>query len=241
VARLLQDVAEDDAADADLGDGTGWMLRRTALVVERFPTLGEDLDLATACTGTGARWAERTTVVVGDHGARLAARAVWVAIDRRTGAPTRLDPRFHQVYGPSAGDRRVRLRRQLPPPDGQVTDRRPWPLRVADLDVWGHANNAVAWAALEDVLPEHPPTPLSALVEHVGPLVPTSRPQLLVSEGDPDADADADAGPARTETLRRRMWLVDGPDGPVLVAGLVVAGITVTGAHSDGDPPAGSR
>ncbi len=206
LARTLQDVAEDDAADADLGDDAGWMLRRTTMVVERFPVLGERLDLVTFCSGTGGRWAERTTLVTGETGARVAARAVWVAIDRRSGAPARLGDRFHQVFGPSAGERRVRLRLTLPapPPGLRGSTRRPWPLRAADFDVWGHANNAVAWAAVEDALDEHPPTPLAAVVEHPAAVLPDADPHLVVD----------DDGPAR------RLWLVGG-DGRLLAAALV--------------------
>lgn len=204
LARLLQDVAEDDAVDADLGDEVGWILRRTAMLVERFPVLGERLDLATFCSGTGSRWAERTTLVTGEAGARVATRAVWVAVDRRSGSPARLDDRFHQVYGPSAGDRRVRLRLALPAPPGDVDGAagRPWPLRAADLDVWGHANNAIAWSAVEDGLEERPATPLAAAVEHPAALLPDAAPRLVV----------ADDGPAR------HVWLVGGEDGRVLVA-----------------------
>lgn len=204
VARLLQDVAEDDAADADLGQDVGWMLRRTAMVVEEFPVLGERLDLITFCSGVGGRWAERTTLVTGEAGARVATRAVWVAIDPRSGSPARLDDRFHQIYGPSAGDRRVHLRLTLPPPPTELGDdaRRPWPLRAADLDVWGHANNALAWAAVEEALGEHPPVPLAAAVEHVAAVLPDAEPHLVVDAQAPELG----------------VWLVGGADGRVLAA-----------------------
>lgn len=208
LARLLQDVAEDDVEDAGLGDEVGWMLRRTAMRVERFPVLGEQLSLVTFCSGTGARWAERTTLVTGDAGARVATRAVWVAIDRRSGSPARLDARFEDVYGPSAGGRTVGLRLTLPgPPAGmaRAATERSWPLRAADLDVWGHANNAVAWAAIEDALEEQPLTPLAAAVEHPAALLPDAAPRLVVAADDPV----------------RHVWLVGAQDGRVLLAARV--------------------
>lgn len=204
IARLLQDVAEDDAEDADLGDDVGWMLRRTEMVVEQFPVLGERLELVTFCSGTGARWAERTTLVTGEAGARVATGAVWVAVDRRSARPTRLGDRFHELYGPSAGTRRVHLRSTLasPPRDLRGTTRRPWPLRTADLDVWGHANNAVAWAAVEEALDEHPRAPLAAVVEHAAAMLLDVEPHLVV-----DAKGS-----------ERHLWLLGGADGRVLVA-----------------------
>ncbi len=206
LARYLQDVAEDDAASADLDPQVGWVLRRTELQVERFPVLGERLTLRTFCSALGARWAERTTLLVGDRGGRVEARAVWVALDLRRGAPARLDERFLAVYGPSATGRRASLRLQLPPPE--PTERaaaRPWPLRRADLDVWGHANNAVAWEAVEEALDEHPPTPLRAVLEHPQALLPDQQPALL----------------ARAHAERLDAWLLDPASGQVLVAARV--------------------
>jgi acyl-ACP thioesterase len=206
LARYLQDVAEDDAASADLDPQVGWVLRRTELHVERFPVLGEHLALQTFCSAVGARWAERTTLLAGDRGGRVEARAVWVALDLRRGTPARLDERFLAVYGPSAAGRRATLRLQLPPPEpGDRAGARPWPLRRADLDIWGHANNAVAWEAVEEVLGEHPPTPLRALLEHPQALLPDQRPALL----------------ARTRADALDVWLLDPASGQVLVAAQV--------------------
>jgi acyl-ACP thioesterase len=206
LARYLQDVAEDDAASADLDPQMGWVLRRTELQVERFPVLGEHLILRTFCSALGARWAERTTLLVGDQGGRVEARAVWVALDLRRGTPARLDERFLAVYGPSAAGHRASLRLQLPPPE--PTERaaaRPWPLRRADLDVWGHANNAVAWEAVEEALGEHPSTPLRGVLEHPQALLPDRQPTLLT----------------RTEAEQLDVWLLDPASSQVLVAAQV--------------------
>ena len=43
VARYLQDVATDDAADAELSPTAGWLVRRSLVVVERPAALGEEL------------------------------------------------------------------------------------------------------------------------------------------------------------------------------------------------------
>jgi acyl-ACP thioesterase len=205
LARYLQDVAEEDAATSGLPATIGWMLRRTRFTVERFPSLGEELTLATFCSATGARWAERTTLVVGDRGAQVVGVAIWVALDLASGSPARLDDRFFAVYGPSAEGRRASLRLQLSGPGPEPGNRRSWPLRRADLDVWGHANNAVAWAAVEEALPEHPSVPLWALVEHPQALLPTSTPELVVDPG-PDGQG---------------IWLVGDGTAEVLVAARV--------------------
>jgi acyl-ACP thioesterase len=161
----LQAVAHADVVDAGLDGAVLWVIRRAALRVERFPRLGERLELRTACSALGARWAERRTSVTGEQGASVEAVALWVAIDPATLRPARVD-HLAGVYGESAGDRRVRtgLVHPSPPADAPA---RPWPVRQADLDVGGHVNNAAYWQALEEELADWPPdAPLAAEIEH---------------------------------------------------------------------------
>ena len=117
IARHLQDVASDDAADSGL-DG-GWVVRRTLIVAARPAVLGEDLHLTTFCTGTGRSWAERRTSIVGDAGRAVEAVSLWVHVDPATGRPLALGEAFHARYGEAAGERRVSTRLALPgpPPD----------------------------------------------------------------------------------------------------------------------------
>jgi acyl-ACP thioesterase len=146
--------------DAGLEDAVLWVQRRAALRVERFPVLGEHVHLRTACSGLGARWAERRTSVTG----RAEAVALWVAIDPATLRPARIDHTLAAVYGESAGDRRVRAGLTHPAPPGGATAT-PWHFRRGDLDVAGHVNNAVYWQALEEELADHT-GPLYVEVEH---------------------------------------------------------------------------
>ena len=186
LARYLHDVAEDDAATAALPPTIGWVLRSTRMEIRTFPALGEDLELRTFCSATANRWAERTTVAQGSQGATLSAVAIWVAVDSQTGAPARLDERFFSVYGPSAGGKHASARLVLGEPDGRVIDRaRPWPLRRSDVDAWGHVNNAIAWAAVEDAVDIGPEDSAVALLEHHVPIGPGVEPVLAVDrEGD---------------------------------------------------------
>ena len=64
-------------------------------------------------------------------------------------APTRLTDRFLATYGPAAGGRKVSSRLwlgDLPVGAAAVL----WPLRVVDVDLLGHVNNAAYWAAVEE-------------------------------------------------------------------------------------------
>jgi acyl-ACP thioesterase len=156
LARFLQDLATNDAEDADyVADDRGWILRRMELDVRRLPSIYEDLELTTWCSGVGGRWAERSTSIADTRevagGECVLARAVWVYIDLETGTPQSLPPDFFEVYGEAARAHKVsaRLKHPAPPPDAK---RRPWPVRITDFDVFGHVNNAVYWSAVEDEL-----------------------------------------------------------------------------------------
>jgi acyl-ACP thioesterase len=178
IVDWLQAVAYADVVDAGLEEVVLWVVRRVALQVEAFPRLGERVELRTACSALGARWAERRTSVRGTGGARVEAVALWVAIDPETLRPARIEA-FAGVYSESAGDRRARtgLTHPAPPPDAAS---RPWPLRRADLDVAGHVNNAAYWQAVEEELGDV--DSLYAEVEHRSAC--TVEPATLLSAGE---------------------------------------------------------
>jgi acyl-ACP thioesterase len=174
LARYLGDVAEDDVDDIGWDEPVGWVLRRSVVTIDRFPTLGDTVSLDTFCTGTAPRWAERTTTVADSAGDAVQVRALWVAVDLETGRPVRLGPSFEAIYGPAAGGRRATARLTLPEPPGDVAVV-PWPVRAVDLDLWGHVNNAVHWAAVEEVLAGDPWRPRRAVIEYNEPILPTAR------------------------------------------------------------------
>lgn len=167
IARYLQDIARDDSSQTDLENAMGWVVRRTLIEVHRAPTLEEWLDLATWCSGHGGRWAERRTEIRGERGAEVDSVTLWVHVDPATGRPMRLGERFFAIWGEAAGGRRVSARTALDPVPAPGSSTRTWPLRVSDLDVLGHMNNAAHWAAVEDAIgAAGPPPMLRAELEH---------------------------------------------------------------------------
>ena len=170
LARWLQDAAYDDALDSGIdGDGV-WIVRRMALRVRRFPRLLDPIEVATFCSGSAPLWAERSSVVSSGGEPVADAVALWVHLQRDGARPRRLPAGFQAIYGPSARGRRVKARLRHPalPPVGAVV--RPWRFRGADLDLAGHVNNAVYWAALEDELVAgEPDGGLEAEIEHRAP------------------------------------------------------------------------
>lgn len=166
LTRYTQDVSNDDTSDAGLVDDLSWVVRRTTVDVLRPATFGERLELVTFCSGLGPRWAERRLHITGDGGAAYEVATLWVHLDPDTGRPRRLPEQFLALYGEAAQGRTVRARLELDPPP-PAASRRPWVVRAADLDLFGHVNNAVYWAAVEELLADEAvPVPFRARAEY---------------------------------------------------------------------------
>ncbi|HEY2238516.1 MAG TPA: acyl-ACP thioesterase domain-containing protein [Streptosporangiaceae bacterium] len=183
LARALQDVAEDDVAESRWQAPYGWLLRRITVTGTGFPRLGGRLTLRTFCSATGPRWAQRTTTVAGPDGPLLQSVAIWAAVDLSSGATVPLGDEFLAHYGPATQGRKASARLSLPKP-GPGLPGRDWPLRAADFDPAGHANNAIAWAAIEDVLATQDWLPAVAELEYHQPMRPGCHPRLLTSGDD---------------------------------------------------------
>jgi acyl-ACP thioesterase len=170
LARLLQDAATDDADDAGLSDDRGaWVVRRVDLEITGRPRYHDRVELATFCSGTGPRWAERRTRLTGIGGVIVEAASLWVFVDRSSGRSLPLDDDFQQRFGESARGRRIspRLHHRSPPP---AIPTREWTLRESDFDVLGHLNNARALEAVEDEMAARLPgsRPVRAGIEYRG-------------------------------------------------------------------------
>ncbi|WP_420453387.1 acyl-[acyl-carrier-protein] thioesterase [Ilumatobacter sp.] len=155
-ARLLQDVANDDASEARLDRRYGWLVRRTMIEVTRVPRLGEGVEVSTWCTGIGRAWAERRSSIVGDRGGSIDAVSLWVQVDVTTSRPARISSDFRDAYDAAAGGRSISSRLSLPAEPGSTGPEDPppvtarWHVRRTDLDPWGHVNNAASWAVVEE-------------------------------------------------------------------------------------------
>lgn len=182
--RYLQDIAHDDAREAAYADRDGWVVRRTAVRVHKFPVFQEPLSLQTWCGGLGSHWAERCTLIEGERGGRIEAAAVWVHVNLATMAPAKLAADFLAVAAESAGARKAGARvllRDRPSPDEL---RHPWPLRFSDMDALGHMNNAAYWEAVEEWLGAHRDmrAPLDVVLEHLAPVHPEHEVATVVRE-----------------------------------------------------------
>lgn len=153
VGRYLQDVASDDALDAGLPNALGWVVRRTLVRVTEPGVAGEQVELATWCTGSGRSWAERRTTIRSERGAVIDAVSSWIQVDVTSGRPARLPEQFFDIYGPAAAGRQVSAKLSLPGrPSDDAVHVGSWRFRRADLDQFGHVNNAAQLVVLEEQL-----------------------------------------------------------------------------------------
>lgn len=153
MARFLQDVGNDDTDDAGFGAlGLAWVARRARISVIAPAAAREQLSMSTWCSGTGKRWAERRTSMVGDSGARVEAATIWIHLDPTSGKPVPWGEEFADTYLPTTGGRQVDARLRLPktPPDGQPPVA--WRFRSTDTDGFGHVNNTAYLAIAEEFL-----------------------------------------------------------------------------------------
>jgi acyl-ACP thioesterase len=170
VARFLQDVATDDV------DETGWGAPEHLWVVRSMridvlsPAVEDDrVELVTWCSGTGVVAAGRRMSLVGDRGGRVEVDGVWIHLgpDAR---PQRIED--FDVYAESTEGRVVTTKLELAEPE-RALGRFPWHVRVSDLDLMGHVNNAVYLAAVEECLARggpDPRRPLRARVDYWHPI-----------------------------------------------------------------------
>jgi acyl-ACP thioesterase len=170
LARFLQDVAIEDVQETGWGMPEHfWFLRRIRIdVVEPFLE-DQRVDLVTWSSGQAAIAAGRRWSLRGDRGGRAEVDSVWIHLDRDQ-RPARIEA--FEIYGDAAGVRRVSTKLELPDPSPDGTGI-PWPLRVSDIDLHGHVNNAVYWQAVEHVLPSagiDPGRPLVAELDYREPI-----------------------------------------------------------------------
>jgi len=170
LARFLQDVAIEDVQETGWGMPEHlWFLRKIRIdVVEPFLE-DEHVDLVTWSSGQAAIAAGRRWSLRGDRGGRAEVDSVWIHLDRDQ-RPARIEA--FDIYGDAAGDRRVSTKLELPDPPADEPGL-PWSLRMSDIDLHGHVNNAVYWQAVEHVLPSagiDPGRPLVAELDYREPV-----------------------------------------------------------------------
>jgi acyl-ACP thioesterase len=154
LARWLQDVAYADVEDAGLAASALWVVRRTRMLIHRFPRFAEPFTLETFCSGLGKMWAERRTRITreGDGQPAIETVALWVHLDPASRRPMPFEDAEFEAYGGAAARRRVTARLRHPAPRQDAEPARAWRFRATECDLADHVNNAAYWQPLEEEL-----------------------------------------------------------------------------------------
>jgi acyl-ACP thioesterase len=191
LARWLQDVAYADVEDAGLAESAVWVVRRTRMLIRRFPRFAERFEVETFCSGLGKMWAERRTRIAAPTGPddgedgdgmrpAIEAVALWVHLDPDSKRPIPFTDAEFEAYGGAAAGRRITARLRHPRPAPGLDGALPWRFRATECDIADHVNNAAYWQPLEEELLARPEQPeeLDVEIEFRTPAQPGDK-QLL--------------------------------------------------------------
>jgi acyl-ACP thioesterase len=206
LARWLQDIAYADVEDAGLAASAVWVVRRTRMLVRRFPRFAERFALETFCSGLGRMWAERRTTIRAEDGPEPVVEAVslWVHLDPGSWRPMPFDEAEFAAYGDAAAGRRVSARLRHPAPTA-VVETVPWRFRATECDLADHVNNTAYWQPLEEELlaGAEQPDRLDVEIEYRTPAKPGDK--LVLRDGSRRWIVSADGGETHA-SLALRGW-----------------------------------
>ena len=131
-----------------------WFLSSWQIVVERYPELGEVIDISTWPTGFKGMFGDRNFILEDKEGDILAwANSLWIYMDLEKGRPTKPSEEVIDAYGQSAPLDKEFAPRKIDVPS-EFTVMEPVQVRKYQIDTNGHMNNcqyvAVAMEVLED-------------------------------------------------------------------------------------------
>ncbi|MFF3568942.1 acyl-[acyl-carrier-protein] thioesterase [Nocardia jiangxiensis] len=173
VARYLQDVGYDHLQAVDEGNlHQGWIVRRTVIDMLAPIGFGDRVYLRRWPSALSNRWCNMRIQVRSQNGGLIEAEMFLIHVDLEGGRPARMSDRFMAPMLAATTEHRLRWRAALTERTGGDGQRWQFPLRVTDVDRYGHVNNAVHWEAIEEALARFPRTsPFRVVLEHAGPVM----------------------------------------------------------------------
>ncbi len=175
VARYLQDIGYDHLQAVDEGDlHPGWIVRRTVIDVVTPIAFGDRVHLRRWPAALSNRWCNMRIQVGSENGGLIEAEMFLIHVDIEGGRPARMSDRFMAPMLAATTEHRLRWRAALREDAGADAESWSFPLRVTDVDRYGHVNNAVHWAAVEEALVRFADAqrpPYRVILEHAGPVM----------------------------------------------------------------------
>ncbi len=187
VARYLQDIGYDHLQVVDEGDlHQGWIVRRTVIDVLRPIEFGDRVHLRRWPAALSNRWCNMRIQVRSELGGLIEAEMFLIHVDIEAGRPARMSERFMAPMLAATTEHRLRWRPALRQQATTDVELRPFPLRVTDVDRYGHVNNAVHWEAVEEAVawfPDVAASPYRVILEHAGPVLGSDEVRIRAWRG----------------------------------------------------------
>jgi acyl-ACP thioesterase len=147
---FFQDIASEHAIALGYGrdelmkDNNFWVLSRMYSVIERWPSLGEKISIRTWPRGTEKLFALRDFIARTEDGIVIArATSSWLIIDYNTKRIQRPDDNLNKLnFVPASEAALSRNASRIGAPSSEAKLNREFSVRISDLDVNLHANNA---------------------------------------------------------------------------------------------------
>ena len=173
--RHIQDIGQDHLRQLGFEETHPlWIVRRTMIDLIRPVEFQDMLRLRRWCSGTSNRWCEMRVRIDGRKGGLMESEAFWININRETQGPARISDDFIEGLQRTTAVDRLRWKAYLKAGSrDDAVQIREYPVRVADIDLFDHMNNAVYWSVVEDYLyssPELLSAPLRVTIEHDAPV-----------------------------------------------------------------------
>ena len=147
IINYLQDCTTFHSKDLGLGvecmesRKKAWILSSWQIVVERYPKMGEHIDISTWATGFGGLYGTRNFQILDEEKkAVVSANSIWVFMDIEKGRPAKPKPEDIEAYGiePALAmdyaPRKIKTAKEL-------TEQKPFLIRRYHIDTNEHVNN----------------------------------------------------------------------------------------------------
>lgn len=160
IINYFQDCSTFQSEDLGVGlefwetNKRGWILSAWQAVVERYPKLGEQIEVCTWPTGFKGLYGTRNFVMKDENGKQIAyANSIWVFMDMKTGRPAKpsedeirayqLEPELEMDYAP----RKIELPKAFESLES-------FPVKKSQIDTNHHVNNSQYIQMALEVLPQ---------------------------------------------------------------------------------------
>ena len=130
-----------------------WFLSSWQIVIERYPVLGEKMDVSTWPTGFKGMFGDRNFTLEDKEGNILAwANSLWIYMDLEKGRPTKPSKEEGEKYGATEPLEREFAPRKIEMPEGDFSVAEPVKVMKYLIDTNGHMNNCHYLSVAMEVL-----------------------------------------------------------------------------------------